>query len=82
MLPCGGILISIGAKMENAEFNWYALAMLPVLLLIAWIIYHRNKVDTSLFSTENLGKSFFSMGVLALILVGFVGLCVWILKTG
>jgi len=47
---------------------------------IVWILYRSIKGNPQQFSRENLHKSFFSMGVLALLLIGFVGLLVLLLN--
>lgn len=42
-------------------------------LVMAWFIYHTIKNQPGAFSKENLGKSFYTLGILALILIVFVG---------
>ena len=44
--------------------------------LIVWVIYRSIKGQPEQFSKENLSKSFSSMGILALLLIGFVGVLV------
>jgi putative copper export protein len=44
--------------------------------LIVWVIYRSIKGQPEQFSKENLTKSFSSMGILALLLIGFVGVLV------
>lgn len=41
--------------------------------LIVYFVYRTIKGRPDMFSKENLSKSFFSMGILALILIAFVG---------
>ncbi len=48
--------------------------------LIVWFIYRAIKGNPAQFSRENLTKSFSSMGVLALILIVFVGFLVLITR--
>lgn len=48
--------------------------------LIAWLIYRNVKGRPELFSRENMGKSFSSMGILAIVLIAFVGLLVVIVR--
>ncbi len=48
--------------------------------LIVWLLYRTIKNRPDQFSRENLTKSFSSMGFLALILIGFVALLVFIVK--
>ena len=48
--------------------------------LIVWIIYRNIKGRPDQFSRENVSKSFSSMGILALMLIGFVALLVMIVR--
>ncbi|KTD72347.1 hypothetical protein [Legionella tucsonensis] len=48
--------------------------------LIIFILYRAIKGKPEQFSKENLNKSFFTMGVLALVLIGFIALLVLILR--
>lgn len=46
-------------------------------LMIVWVIYRNIKGRPEQFSRENLTKSFSTMGVLALLLIGFVGVLIY-----
>ena len=48
--------------------------------MILFILYRSIKGNPGQFSKENLNKSFFTMGVLALGLIGFIALLVLILR--
>lgn len=48
--------------------------------LIIWVLYRAIKGQPQQFSRENLSKSFSSMGILALILIGFIALLVLMLR--
>ena len=48
--------------------------------LIVWVIYRSIKGQPEQFSRENLTKSFSSMGILALVLIVFVSLLVYLAK--
>ena len=48
--------------------------------LIVWIIYRNIKGRPEQFSRENINKSFSSMGILALMLIAFVALLVFIAR--
>ncbi len=48
--------------------------------LIVWLIYSNIKNRPDLFSRENISKSFSSMGVLALLLIGFVALLIFMVR--
>lgn len=50
--------------------------------LISWVTYRTIKGRPELFSRENMNKSFFSLGILALILIVFVALLVLIVRQG
>ena len=50
--------------------------------LICWVIYRTIKGRPEAFSRENLNKSFFSFGILAIVLMLFVGLLVLIVRQG
>lgn len=47
---------------------------------IIWILYRTIKTRPEQFSREKLNQSFLSMGILALFLIGFVGLLVLMLR--
>lgn len=48
--------------------------------LIVWVIYRSVKGRPEQFSKENLTKSFSSMGILALLLIAFVAVLVYVSK--
>ncbi|STX27549.1 Uncharacterised protein [Legionella beliardensis] len=48
--------------------------------LIIWFMYRSIKNRPDLFSRENLSKSFSTMGILALILIAFVGLLILMVR--
>lgn len=50
--------------------------------LIIWVTYSAIKGRPEMFSRENLRKSFFSLGVLGLILIMFVALLVLMVRQG
>lgn len=49
--------------------------------MILYILYRAIKGRPEQFSKENLNKSFFTMGVLALGLIGFIALLVLFLRS-
>lgn len=49
--------------------------------LILWVLYHVVKRRPEQFSRQNMTKSFTSMGVLALVLIGFVALLVLMVQS-
>lgn len=56
----------------------YQLLALIGAAMIVWVIYRNIKGRPEQFSRENLTKSFSTMGVLALLLIGFVALLVYL----
>ncbi|MGD9108531.1 MAG: hypothetical protein PVI75_05105 [Gammaproteobacteria bacterium] len=59
------------------------LAKILVLLLAAffiWWIIRYFKLNYNAFSAKNLNRSFFTMGILALILIVFIYLCVLFIR--
>ncbi|HHF7344651.1 TPA: hypothetical protein ACPSKE_000664 [Legionella feeleii] len=48
--------------------------------LIVWVLYRSIKGRPEQFSRENLSKSFSTMGVLGVLLIGFVALLVFVLR--
>lgn len=60
--------------------NVYQILGLLAAALIVWVLYRNIKGRPDQFNRENLAKSFSSMGVLALLLIGFVALLVIMLR--
>jgi len=59
------------------------LAKILIILLAAfflWWIIGYFKTHPKAFSAKNLNRSFFTMGILALILIAFIFLCVMFLR--
>lgn len=48
--------------------------------LIIWFIYMSIKNKPEQFSRENLSKSFFTLGILAILLIAFVALLVFMVR--
>jgi hypothetical protein len=58
----------------------YSVLALIGAVLIVFYLYTVIKGNPSQFSKENLNKSFYSMGILAVILIAFVALLVVMLR--
>ncbi|MBN9287495.1 MAG: hypothetical protein BGO43_04650 [Gammaproteobacteria bacterium 39-13] len=56
------------------------ISILIISLFIVWRIYKQIQANPEMLSKENMGKSFTTMGILALILIGGVALMVLLLK--
>lgn len=50
--------------------------------MIIWYLYHTIKNRPEMFAKGNMSKSFSTMGILALILIGFIALMVLLLRNG
>jgi len=59
---------------------WMKLFLILLTIFIGWLIYRNIKYNPQAFSKENLGKSFFTLGLLALALIAFIALLVVLLK--
>lgn len=49
-------------------------------LLIVFILYRGIKSRPESFTKENLGKSFYTMGLLGLLLIAFIALLIFLLR--
>lgn len=49
---------------------------------LIWLMYRTIKSNPEAFSKENLGRSFTTLGFLALILIFVVGVTVYLLRQG
>jgi uncharacterized membrane protein YjgN (DUF898 family) len=59
---------------------WMKLFLILLMVFIGWLIYRNIKYNPQAFSKENLGKSFYTLGLLALALIAFIALLVILLK--
>ncbi len=50
--------------------------------LIVWFLYRSIKGRPELFSREKMSSSFFTMGVLGLILIAFITFLVFLVRAG
>jgi threonine/homoserine/homoserine lactone efflux protein len=66
----------LALKEKHNMETFYQLLALIGAAMIVWMLYRTIKGRPQLFSRENLSKSFFSMGVLGLILIGVVTLLI------
>lgn len=62
--------------------TFYQILALIGAALIIWFIYRSIKGRPEMFSRANLSKSFFSLGILAVILIIFIGLLIFMLRQG
>jgi hypothetical protein len=69
---------------QKAIVLMHTLTQILILLLagfLGWQLYKYVKANPQAFSRDNLNKSFFTLGILALLLIGFIALCVMILRS-
>lgn len=50
-------------------------------ILLIWLLYRNIKGNPQAFSRENLGKSFYTLGILALLLIVFIAFLVMIVRS-
>jgi len=62
--------------------EWGKILAIVVAAVLVWLTFKMLKGRPELLSKENLTKSFSTMGLLALGLIGFVGLCIYLLRAG
>lgn len=55
------------------------LAVLAAILVI-WLTIRMVRSNPMAFNRDSLSRSFFTIGILTLILIGFIAICVWILR--
>lgn len=60
--------------------TWMTLLYIIGAALVAWLAYRTIRGNPEMFSKENISNSFFTMGVLTLLLIGFIALLVFLLK--
>lgn len=49
-------------------------------IFLIWQMFGYVRAHPEAFSKDNLSKSFFTLGILALLLIGFVAVCVFLIK--
>ncbi|MDF2868269.1 MAG: hypothetical protein K0S11_1739 [Gammaproteobacteria bacterium] len=60
--------------------EWGKILAIIVALVLVWLSFRALRANPEMLSKENLSKSFSTMGLLALILLGFIGLCIYLLR--
>jgi len=55
---------------------WYKFFLILISIFFIWQLFVYYKANPQAFSRENLGRGIFSLGVLTLLLIGFVALLV------
>lgn len=62
--------------------QWMILLYVILAAILVWFGIRMIRNNPQLFSKENISKSFFSIGILTLLLIGFLALVVVLLKHG
>jgi NADH:ubiquinone oxidoreductase subunit 6 (subunit J) len=50
-------------------------------VMVIWLTIRMIRGNPEALHREALSKSFFTIGILALILIAFVGICIWLLRS-
>ena len=61
--------------------EWSKILFVIGAALAAWLMWRVIRGNPAAFSRSNLGKSFFTMGILALVLFAFVALLVMLVRS-
>lgn len=51
-----------------------------IAIFLGWQLYRYVHTNPQMFSKDNIGRSIFTLGILALLLIGFITVCVLLLK--
>lgn len=62
--------------------NWMSLLFVLMAGILIWFGYRTVKNKPDWFNKENLGKSFQTTAILALLLIAFIGVLVLLLRAG
>ena len=49
-------------------------------IFVAWTLYSYIKNKPGAFSTDNMVKSLYTLGILAIALIAFILFCIWLLQ--
>lgn len=61
--------------------SWQLILLLIGAALMLWFMVRTIRNNPQAFSKENLGKSFYTIGILALIIIAVIFFCVMLLRT-
>lgn len=60
---------------------WGEIFYVMIAAFMGYMLYRSMKNNPELYSSENMNKSASTMGLLALVLIVFVGVCIVIIRT-
>ncbi len=68
--------------MSNAVWGWQEFSLLLIGCFFIWILIRglRNPKNQQGFTKKGLSKSFYTMGLLALVLMAFISFCIFVLR--
>lgn len=49
--------------------------------LVVWFLVRTIRSNPAVFSKEMFSKSFYTMGILAIVLIAFIAVCIFILRS-
>lgn len=61
--------------------DWGKILLALSTVLLIWFLYHQIRKHPHGFSRENVGKSIFTLGLLALFLIAFITLLILYLRS-
>jgi len=61
--------------------GWTGILFLVTAALLGYLLYQQIRSNPQAFSAANMSKSFYTMGLLALGLIGFIWILVLLLKS-
>jgi len=66
--------------MEQYAWGWQQIILIFIVIFFIWVLYKGIKSNKNAFSKESIGKSFSTMGVIALLLIAFIAFCIFLLR--
>lgn len=61
--------------------TWMLVLYIAGAALMLWFMLRTIRNNPQAFSKENLGKSFFTIGILALLIIGVIAICILFLRS-
>ncbi|CAN5426060.1 hypothetical protein BH10PSE19_BH10PSE19_12870 [soil metagenome] len=59
--------------------DWKQIIYALLMVFIAWLLYRQVRANPQWFSLANFNQTARTLGLLALLLIAFIGLCMWLL---
>ena len=59
--------------------NWTNIAAIIFIVVLLFFLYNFLKSNPKSLTWPNINKSMFTLGILALVLIAFIGVIVWLL---